>query len=84
LLGKLVDVGRDGGIGQAQDFRRAAVVGFDAINDGFGITLGKLEDVLEMRAAPGVDALGIIAHDHDVVVARGQQIDQSPWILLVS
>ena len=29
-----------------------------------------------MRAAPGVDALGIVAHDHDVLVARGQQINQ--------
>ena len=76
LLGELMDVGGDGGVGQAEDFRRAAVIGFDAIDGGLGIAFGKFEDVLEMRAAPGINALGIIAHDHEVVVARGQQVDQ--------
>ena len=76
LLLELVDVGRDGGIGHAQDFRRAAVIGFNPINGGLGIPFGKFEDVLEMRAAPGVNALRIVAHHHDVLMPRGQQIDQ--------
>ncbi len=76
FLGKLMDVGRDGRVGQAEDFRRAAVIGFDAKDAGFGMAFGELEDVLEMRAAPGVNALRIVSHHHDVAVARGQQIDQ--------
>ena len=31
---------------------------------------------MEIRAAPRVDALRIVAHHHDIVVSRGQKIDE--------
>ena len=40
-----------------------------------GITLGKIQDVREVRAAPRVDALRVIADDRDVVMLRGQQVN---------
>ena len=36
----------------------------------------KFEDVLEIRAAPGVDALRVVAHDGDVVMPFGEQVNQ--------
>ena len=59
-----------------KDFRRAAVIGFDLVNLRVRIALGKFEDVQEVRAAPGVDALGVVADDHDVVMTRGEQVDE--------
>ena len=76
LLGELVDVRGDGGVGDVQDLRRAAVVGFDLVDLRARIALGELEDVLEVRAAPGVDALRVVAHDHDVVMPRGEQVNE--------
>ncbi len=76
VLGKLIHVRGDGGVGDVEDFRRAAVIGFDLENLRAGITLGEFEDVREIRAAPGVDALGVVADHRDVVMARGQQVNQ--------
>ena len=76
FLGKLPDVGRNGGVGQVKDFRRAPVVGFDAVDFGVRMALGEFQNVQEMSAAPGIDALAVVAHRHDVVVGRGQQINQ--------
>jgi hypothetical protein len=56
----LVLVGGNGRVGHLQDLRRAAIVGFDGINHGAGVTFGKGEDVSEVRAAPGVDALRVV------------------------
>ncbi len=75
-LGELIHVRGDGGVGDLENFRRAAVIGFDLEHLRAGITLGKFEDVREVRAAPGVNALRVVAHHRDVVVARGQQVNQ--------
>ena len=76
MLGELADVGGDGGVGQAQDFRRAPVVGFDAVDFGVRVAVGEFQNVLEMRAAPGIDALAVVADRHDVVVGGGQEVHQ--------
>ena len=82
VLGKLVHVGGDGGVGHVEDFRRAAVVGFNLEHFRAGIPLRKVEDVGEIRAAPGVDALRVVAHHHDVVMPRGEQVNQVPLQLV--
>ena len=76
LLGELLQVGGDGGVGRVEDLRRAAVVRFNLVSLGRWITLLEFEDVREVRPAPGVDALRVVAHDHDVVVARREQVNQ--------
>ncbi len=75
-LGELIHVCGDGRIGNIQDFRRAAIIRLDLENFCAGITLGKFEDVREVRTTPGIDALRIIAYDRDVVMFCGQQINQ--------
>ena len=76
FLGKLIAVGGDGGVGDLEDLGRAAVIGLDLEHPGPGITIRELQDVQEIRPAPGVDALRVVAHHHDVLVARGEQVDE--------
>ena len=54
----------------------APIVRFDLEDLGLGMPGGKFEDVLEIRATPGVDALRVVTDDHDVAVASGDRIDQ--------
>ena len=76
FLGKLIHICGDGGIGDIQDFRRAAVIRFNLEHVRARIALGKFQDVREVRAAPRVDALRVVADHRDVVMLRGQQINQ--------
>ena len=41
---------------------------------GVRVVLLKVQDVLDVSATPGVDGLVVIAHDHEVSVARGQEV----------
>ena len=75
-FGELVPVGGDGGVGDLQNFRRAAVIGFDLENFRVGITFWEFEDVFEIRAAPRVNALRVVADDRDVLMPPGQQVNQ--------
>src|SRR5256885_4672220 len=59
-----------------QNFRRAAVVRLDFVNLRFRIAFGKLMDVLEIRAAPRVDALRIVPYHHHVLMPRGEQVNE--------
>ena len=76
FLGKLVHVGTDGGVGHAQDFGCAAVVGLNFKDFGAGIAFGEIQDIGEVRSAPGVDALGVVAHNHDVLMTGGEEVDE--------
>ncbi len=76
LLGELFDIRRDGRVGHVENLRRAAVVRLDLVNDRAGMPLRKVDDVAKVRAAPRVDALRIVTHDHDVAAARREQLDQ--------
>ena len=76
LLGKLVHVRGDGGVGHRQNFRRAPVIGLDLVHIRSGIALRKIQDVRKIRAPPSVDALRVVAHHRQVVMPARQQIDE--------
>ena len=56
------------GIGEIKDLGRAAIVGLDLVNLSAGVTLFKLHNVVEVCAAPSVDALRVVADCHDLVM----------------
>ena len=56
------------GIGKFENLGGAAVVGFDLVDLGSVMTLVEAHDVVEVRAAPGVDALRVVTDGHDLVV----------------
>ena len=60
----------------AQDVLRGAVVLLHQEHGRVGVVAFEVEDVLDGRAAPRVDALVGVADDADVAVPRGQQVDQ--------
>ena len=47
------------------------------MDDGIGVALRKFQDIGEVGSPPGVDRLGIISDDHDVLVRGGEGVDQS-------
>lgn len=59
---------------RGRGFGGGAVVGFDAVDDGAGVARLEGHDVFEVGAAPGVDALGVVADSHDAVV-RAHEVD---------
>ena len=69
-------VAGDAGVGQNQDFRDTAVICFQLELPGVRITFRKSEDISIVRSAPGINALKIIAHDHEVAVPGRQQVNQ--------
>ena len=75
-LGELAQVGGNGGVGQSENFRRAAVVGLDLEDLGAGMVLGEFQDVGEISTPPGVDALGVVSDGHEVSVPQGQAVEQ--------
>ena len=52
----------------------AAVVALELQHLAVRPAAGELADVLELRAAPRVDALEVVAHHHDVAVLRGEDV----------
>ena len=62
------------GIGGAQDMARRAVVLLQL--DGLAVfkVLLKVQDIGDVGAAPAINGLVIVAHDHEVLVLGGQQI----------
>ena len=73
---KLVFVCENGGVGDIQNARHAAVVCFDFEDLRPGVCLGKTQDVFKIRPAPGVDALGIVAYDHHIPVVCCKKVDE--------
>ena len=52
-----------------------AVVAFQSENLALGIVLLEVQDILDAGTAEGVYALGIIAHDADIVVSLGKLLE---------
>ena len=75
-LGELAQVGGNGGVGQGENFRRAAVVGLDLENLRSGMALGEFKDVGEVGPSPRVNALGVVSDGHEVSVPQGQAVEQ--------
>ncbi len=44
---------------------------------GFRVLLLEAHDVLEVRPAPRIDALGIVTHDHDLAVFLAEEGDDA-------
>ena len=62
------------GVRHVEDGRDAPVVALELEHLAVGPAAGEFADVLELRAAPRVDALEVVAHDHDVAVLRGEDV----------
>jgi hypothetical protein len=73
---KLAFVPADGGVGDFEDLGDASIVRFDFKNAGAQVVFGKLEDVFEIRSAPGVDALGVVSDHHEIAVVGGEEVDE--------
>ncbi len=46
------------------------------MNDGLRIAFLEIQDVIDLRSAPGVDGLGVVPHGHEAVGLAGEEIDQ--------
>ena len=62
-------------VGESQNRLGAAVVLLQGNDRRSRKLVGKVHDVPEVGAAERVDALGVVAHGHDVVVGTGQAAD---------
>ena len=63
-------------ISKIKDFRRRAVIRIDVVELRIGVTLGERDNILPVGPAPRVDALCIVAHGHDLMLA-GEQVDDA-------
>ncbi len=73
-LGLAVGVVGDDRVGGGEDARRRAVVLLELHHDGLRVVVLELEDVSQVRPAPRVDRLVVVAHDHEVAVAGREQV----------
>ena len=76
ILALALEVVVDHGAGGFEDDLRGAIVLLQADDEGVGKVLLELENVADVRAAPGVDALVLVAHGADVLVLAGEQLHQ--------
>ncbi len=67
---------RDDDRSSFEDDLRGAVILLEADGFGVGEILLELEDVADVGAAPGVDALVLVAHHADVLVLAAEQLHQ--------
>src|SRR5688572_17725957 len=59
---------------ERENLRCRSVVGLDAVNLRARMAIGKREDVFDVCATPGVDALRVVAYGHDAMM-RTDEID---------
>ncbi len=62
------------GVRGVEDMAGGAVVLLQAHGTGVGVVLLEVEDVLDVRASPGIDGLVVVAHDHEVAVLGREQV----------
>ncbi len=75
VLGELLLVLRDRRVGELEDRRQRPVVGLEAEHAAAGVALGEGQDVGELGAAEGVDRLGVVADDHEVLLRAERRVD---------
>ena len=61
-------------IGRLEDVPGRAVVLLELDHGGGGVVLAEGQDVADVGTTPAVDGLVVVAHHHEVAVARGQQV----------
>ena len=76
LLLELLRIAGDHLVGDIQDFRRAAVVDLQLEGLCVGIGAVEIKKVAEVRAAPGINALEVVAHHHEVAVGLDEHVHQ--------
>ena len=76
MLAKLLNIGRDRRVRDFENFRDATIIHLDLKYVGVWVALRKFENVLEIRAAPRVDRLRVVAHHHHVSVIQREQINE--------
>ena len=77
LFVELVLVVLDDGVGQAEDFLGRPVVLLKAHDRRLGVVALERQDVADVGPAKGVDALGVVAHDAEVLVAGRQHLGEA-------
>ena len=75
-FGELLFIGQNCRVRERENGRHAAVVRLDAKDLRARMLLGEAQDVFEIRAAPRVDALCIVAHHHDIAVPGGEHLNK--------
>ena len=73
---KLFFVRKNRGVCEIEDLRNASVIFLDFENPGVGTDFRKVQNVFKIRAAPRVDALRVVAHDHHIPVMEREAVDQ--------
>ena len=76
MFPELLNVCRDGCVRHFENFRHTAVIQFDLEYLRPGVSLWKFENVLKVRAAPGVNLLRVITHHHHVAMIACEQVHQ--------
>src|SRR6266536_4004469 len=76
MFPELLNICSDRRVRHLQDFWHTAVIHFDLEHLRIRITLRKFENVLEVRAAPGVDRLRVVANYHEVAMVMREQVDK--------
>ena len=52
-----------------------AVIALQAYDLALRVVLLEVQDILDLRSAEGIDGLAVVAHDAQVVVRRGQFLE---------
>ena len=76
MFPELLNVCGNRSVRYVQNFRHAAVIHFNFEHLRIRIPLRKFEDVLEVRAAPRIDRLRVVANHHHVAVVAGEQVHE--------
>ncbi len=76
MFPELPNIRGDRRVRHLQNFRHTAVVHFNLEHLRIRIALWKFENVLKVRAAPGVDRLRVVAHYHQIAMVAREQVDK--------
>ena len=62
-------------IGELQNTFRRAVIAFQLKGFGPGKRLFEMKNIFDLRAAPAVNGLIVVAHDEEIAVHGGEELD---------
>ena len=76
MFTELLNVGGDGSVCHFQNFRNAAIIHLNLKHLRVRIAFREFENVLKIRAAPGVNRLRVIANDHHIPMIASEKINK--------